>query len=567
MRVAEALAATLVDRGVSAVFALMSDEVSHLIVELERLGVAVYGTRHEAAAIGMADGYARISGSVGVAIVGRGPGLSNALTAITCAARSDSSVVVLAGDGAAGVLDPEAAVAARRQPKYVDQVGMLRAVGVEAVTLASPDAAVADIGAVLDAASAGRTVVANLPADLLRAPWHTPLAGDQVRPSVGFTARPDVPPPDPRQVHELADLLESSFAQRPLLLAGRGAVRAGAVPALLAVGERIGAVMGSTLLARSIFAGQAFDIGVVGSFASPVAAELVTGADAVLAFGTSLNPYTTLGGDLLGRATVVQVDRDPAAFGRFRAVDLAIHGDVAAVASALDAELSTRGHARAGYRTAAVGAQLAAAAPPPFTDMSEADRIDPRIAMLAFDAALPPDRILVIDPGHHLSWSGALLSVRDPESFIFAGASGAIGSAPGIALGAAVAAPDRVTVLEVGDGGLVMTLGDLSTAVQYGLRMAVLVTNDAAFGTEVHLLRAAGLPDTAALYPDVDIAAVARALGADVVTVRDEPGLAAAAGRLREIHGPVVVDCKVTRQARGDWVDFRARDSVPAAGR
>ena len=98
MRVFHALARALVEQGVTSTFSLMSDDTAKLVVELERLGVSIVSTRHEHAAVGAADGYARSSGRLGVAVIGRGPGLTNAINALLTATKARSPILVDVGD-------------------------------------------------------------------------------------------------------------------------------------------------------------------------------------------------------------------------------------------------------------------------------------------------------------------------------------------------------------------------------------------------------------------------------------------------------------------------------------
>lgn len=557
MRVDEAIAEELGRHDVTAAFALMSDEISKLIIALADRGVAIHTTRHEAAAIGMADGYARLSGSMGVALVGRGPGLTNALTAIVCAAKSRSAVLILVGDSATGGRDPRKGVAAGRQPKHVDQAAILSACAVASVSLASPSAAIADLRLAVETVLRGRTVVVNLPSDVLAA-----TAGD-LPPTVAFPFEP-IPAVDATLVATLADRLAAAGeASRPVILAGRGATAAR--PVLDQLGDRLGALMGDSLLAKSMFGDDPFDLGIVGGFSTPVARELLQRATIALVFGASLSPYTTLGDTVMPNAWVVQVDADATAFGRFSPVDMAIHAGVSEVAEALVAELDRRAIRRQGFRTADVAARLAAYCPDQaYVDRGVDGALDPRTVMLAIDRILPDDRTVVIDPGHHLSWAAAYLRVPEPEAFAFPGDFGAIGSAPAIAYGAALARPDRITVLAVGDGGMMMSLADLETAVRYRAHLVIIVTNDSAFGSEVQFLRAEGRPDTLARYATVEFEAVARAMGADAVTIRTLADLERLPAAIRTMDGPLVIDCRVTTEVRAEWVDFRLRrDSTP----
>src|SRR5260221_12258199 len=137
MQVHEAIAEELVRRRVSAVFVLMGEDTMKLIVELTRRGVLIYGSRNEHAAVGMADGYARASGEVGVAILSRGPGLTQATNALVTAAKARSHVVVFAGDSPSRMREEVSSASGSRDRKYVDQESFLDALRIVNVTLTS----------------------------------------------------------------------------------------------------------------------------------------------------------------------------------------------------------------------------------------------------------------------------------------------------------------------------------------------------------------------------------------------------------------------------------------------
>jgi thiamine pyrophosphate-dependent acetolactate synthase large subunit-like protein len=175
--------------------------------------------------------------------------------------------------------------------------------------------------------------------------------------------------------------------------------------------------------------------------------------------------------------------------------------------------------------------------------------------MLKLDSMLPRDRTVVIDSGHCMGWAAVYLSAPDAAGFIFSNDFQAVGLGLGTAFGAAIARPDRLTVLTPGDGGLMMTLGELETFIRYKIPLLAIVINDAAYGAEVHLLKHVNLPSDQALFRDNDFAAIATAMGAQGITVRDVGDLEGLRTWLGERHGPMIVDCKVDPQIRGAWFD------------
>jgi acetolactate synthase-1/2/3 large subunit len=553
-QVYEALADAVQARGVSAVFGLMGEETAWLTVALDARGIAYYATRHEATAVGMADGYSRESGKLGIALVSRGPGLTNALTTIVSAAKARSRVVVIVGEGDIGAVDPAKGVTAKGENKYIDQPGVLTACGVTNAVLTSPESAVADLNAVMDRAEHGLTIALSLPMDILDLEAGDAEARVQLPAVTARTATPE-----DEQISAVADLVQAG-ARRPVILAGRGAARAGAEIERLA--DTIGAVLATTLMGKNLFTGNPYDLGIVGLLGSPVSSELLTGADLVLVFGSSLDIYTTGRGALFGEARVVRFESDPASAPKSVTPDLTVLGDAGAAAQALADELDRRSYHAAGYRTEETRQRLQSfVLAESFEDASRPDALDPRRLMVEFDRLLPSNRTVVVDDGHHWTWPGTYLAVPKPGSFILPIEYFSIGAATGVALGVAVASPDKTTVYCVGDGGMLMTLSDIDTAVRYNLPVVTLVADDCAFGSEVHYLQLTGFSDDLARCASPSFEDIAAAVRSKAATLRTLDDLAKVRELLADPQGPLLVHCKINGDIRADWVDFHFRDT------
>ncbi|HWM12658.1 MAG TPA: thiamine pyrophosphate-binding protein, partial [Solirubrobacteraceae bacterium] len=259
MQVAEAVGRALASLGVDVVFGLLGSGNLTFTNALRDAGVPFHSARHEGGAICMADGYARVSGRLSACSVHQGPGLTNTVTGLTEAAKSRTPLIVLAPDTPAAQL---------RSNFRIDQDALVEAVGAVAERVHGPDTAMADVArAVRRARIERRAVVLMLPLDVQAAECDPALP----------RALPELAPPRPGAVDELAELLAG--AERPAIVAGRGAVLAGAGPALRELGERCGAVLATTAVANGLFAGDPFALGIAGGFSSPLAARLLGEAD------------------------------------------------------------------------------------------------------------------------------------------------------------------------------------------------------------------------------------------------------------------------------------------------
>jgi thiamine pyrophosphate-dependent acetolactate synthase large subunit-like protein len=540
MRVYEAMGEALRRLDVNAVFGLMGDGNMRFISHAaDTLGLAYYGAHHENSAVAMADGYARVSNRVGVCTVTQGPGVTNAMSALGEAVKAGTPLVLLAGETPA------------RMPmhhQYIDQPALFAAVGAGIQKVRAAGTVALDITRAYNRAMLeSRPIAVSVPNDLLMQDCP-----DQSLQRVGAV-------PVPRSCPEAQALqtLHGMVAQskRPLILAGRGAVRSEARHALEALGDRIGALLATTVHAKGFFSGHRFDAGVTGGFASEAACRLIGKADLVLAFGASLPVFATRNREIFAAsAKIVQVDTRATAIGAQIPADYGVVGDVGATAGALLAELELSGFQRSGFRSAAFANDIDALhAPAAFRDESDGKTVDPRALMARLDRMLPVERTVVVDSGHAMGWSVQHLSVPDGQGFIFGNDFMVVGLGVAAAMGAAVARPDRLTVAAPGDGGLSMSIGELETLVRYDIPLLVLAINDAGFGVEVHILRHYGQPPTQALFTDTDFAAVGRAFGTQGLTVRSPEDLDGLKGWLAAPCGPMVVDCKVNPAIMGEW--------------
>ncbi|MCC3275265.1 thiamine pyrophosphate-binding protein [Arthrobacter sp. zg-Y20] len=545
MNVAQLVGRTLAELGAGHCFGVVGSGNFTLTNSLREHGVAFTAARHEGGAATMADAYARMSGRVGLVSVHQGCGLTNAATGIGEAAKSRTPVIVLAAEA------PSASVNSNFS---MDQDSFARSVLAVPERIHSARTAVADtVRAYRRAVNDRRTVVLNLPLDVQA--QAVPQIPSQPVPAL---RRPDPVRPGAGSVAALADLLEK--ARRPVIIAGRGG--RGARNELLALARRSGALVATSAVAKGLFNADPFSLGISGGFASPLAAELITDADLLVGFGCALNMWTMRHGHLVGPETaVVQVDLEDEALGANRPITLGVQGDAAETATAVLAELSSRGNAaRTGYRTDAVRRRIAASIrwrDEPLVDSSAGGRIDPRVLTRRLDELLPAERIVAVDSGNFMGYPSQFLDVPDEFGFCFTQAFQSVGLGLATAIGAAVARPDRLPVLGTGDGGFHMALAELETAVRLHLPLVCVVYNDAAYGAEVHHFGADN-PHAdmgTVVFPETDAAAIGRGFGADGLTVRKAEDLEAVTQWLASgPRRPLVIDAKITSDNGAWWL-------------
>ena len=163
---------------------------------------------------------------------------------------------------------------------------------------------------------------------------------------------------------------------------------------------------------------------------------------------------------------------------------------------------------------------------------------------MALEKLLPANRNLVYDAGNFLGIV-PYLSVPGPGHFKLTSDFASIGLGFGTALGVAKARPDETTVLVIGDGGFLMTMGELETVVREDLPLVIVLMNDCAYGAELHFLKMRDLPVAKSVFPDVDYAPIAEAFGFQAATVRTLDELQKLAPLLARPDGPIFLDCKL----------------------
>jgi acetolactate synthase I/II/III large subunit len=548
MKVSEAVADVLTNLGADTVFGLVGSGNFHVTTAMVERGARFIAARHECGAASMADGWARLADRPGIVSLHQGPGLTNALTAITEAAKARTPMVVLAADVAAS---------AKQSNFRIDVGALARSVGAVPARLHSPGFAVDDtVRAYQMAVEERRTVVLGLPLDV-QASECEGTAGRPLRAAVPSWAHSSTTAPERASVERLAAAIRR--AERPVFIAGRGARQSGAArsrQALELLADRCGALLATSAAAKGLFRNNAWDLDVSGGFASPLAAELIGDADLIVGWGCSLNMWTLRHGALIGPgAFVVQVDVERGAIGTHQPVNFGVVGDVALTARAV-AELLGEGGNQIGYRSVELRDRLASEVrwrDVPYDDESTGTAIDPRTLSIALDDMLPEEKIVAIDSGNFMGYPSMFLSVPDSDGFCFTQAYQSVGLGLASAIGSAIARPDRLVVAALGDGGALMGASELETAVRLKLPMIIVVYDDEAYGAEVHHFGPDGYPLDTVRFPPVDIGNIGRGYGCAAARVRQRGDLAP----VREwLDGPrdrpLLVHAKVTSN-RGSW--------------
>ena len=531
LHVFDILAKAFTQEDVTTCFALLGDANMNWASRLSQQGCRMIYVRHEHCALAAAMAYARKTGTVGVATVTCGPGVTQLITALPAAVRAHLPLVVFAG---------EAPLKSGWYNQELDQAPLITATGAVYHRLHLPERMpVAVRDAFLQARRERRPVVIGIPFDLQNRPWSGPET--LPKPSLDLLPRPSPIPPHPDDVAEATKLLAG--AERVVVLAGLGAVEAAAGPACAELAAKTGGLLSTTLPARGLFHDDPYCIGISGSFTPEVGLEYLAQADLVIAVGCSLAYHAGGGGQLWPKAKMLQVDIDPVAVSQGQEVARNhLRADARLGVEALTAALPAR---KQSWRNEAMAARIRDSKPDSQSFDIEPGMLDPRQVVESLESALPREWEMV-NSGGHCSWFFAQMPSRPQDKFLTIREFGAIGNGISFAIGVAAARPDRTVVLFDGDGSLMMHVQELETIRRHALNILIVVMNDGAYGSELHKLRSEGMPEEGSVFGYCDFAGIARGFGLAGKTVRNLDDVPKLVAEFAKAGGAAVWDFHVS---------------------
>jgi acetolactate synthase-1/2/3 large subunit len=531
MKVYDAIAQALLAEHDGPIFGLMGDGNMSLWGALgQTIPERLISSRNEAGAVAMADGYFRANGQLGLATITCGPGLTQVGTSLMAAARNRTPMVVVIGEIPPGD---------KNKLQSMDQRRFAEACSARYYSITKPDSVGEEIAEAFYAARVNRCpVILNLPMDIQERTYDFDF---EYRPSTSFMPKGAMIASE-EALKPIADALER--AERPVIIAGRGARNAEARAAIESLADRVGALLGTSLQAKGLFAGSDYDIGIAGAYASAPAEQLFAEADFVLGVGAELGYYTSEGGLLFPSAEVARIDIAPAPAELGVVPGLYARGDAVTTVKSLDAMLQARKVQKEGFRTDATR-EVRDTPTEPYPRAT--DGLDPRYLLQRLGTALPDNALVTCGAGHFLGFVAMHLPLPADADMRFSVQFGAIGQTLPVAFGIGAAIPDRPHVVIEGDGSMMMNLQELDTIVRYKQQMVLIVWNDVGFGAEVHKLRRKGFePSLAAWDRSPDFVALAKAFGGDGMTLEKEDDIDAAINQGLAHGGLFVIDARVS---------------------
>jgi len=472
MRGADRLIQALLDEGVDTVFGMPGGASLAIHDALEGAPIRHVLVRHEAGAGHAAEGYAKATGKVGVALATSGPGATNLMTPIADAYMDSVPTVFITAQVPSHLRGSMAF-------QECDVIGMTHPIVKHSIAVEGPDQVAQAIHEAFHVARTGRPgpVVVDVPADAAKSPARP--GGE--RPSLpGYRSRVV---PNGKQLRKAAAAIAS--ARRPVLYAGGGVVHSGASEALTDLARRLDLPVTTTLMALGTFpASDPRWLGMLGMHGTRPANWAMDEADLVIAVGARFDDRVT--GELASfarRAKIIHIDVDAAEIGKNVETHVPVVGDAKQALEGIARELSTLAPGPGRWQewwTRIDGWR--AAHPPREAEHAEDGTIDPEAALDALAQALDRDAIVTTDVGQHQMWAANRIGFEQPRQWLTSGGLGTMGFGLPAALGAQSAFPERQVVCVSGDGSLLLNLQELATAAQERLAVKVILIDNAALG-------------------------------------------------------------------------------------
>jgi acetolactate synthase I/II/III large subunit len=497
------IARALADAGVEWAFTVPGESFLGVLDALPEAGIRVVATRHEGGAAFMAEAVGQLTGRPAACLGTRAVGAANLAIGIHTARQNSTPMVALVGQ-------VERAFRGREAFQEVDQPGTFGRLAKWAAEIDDPERAADVVGEGLRVMASGRPgpILFSLPEDVLDQPTSD--------------ARPAVSPEPPREpdagaVAEIVQLLAG--AERPLILAGGGTIRAGATDALVALAEALQVPVMSAWRRPDAFPhDNPLYLGMTGYGSPPSVAARALEADALLVIGCRLNEITSFGYRLPAQHTRwAHVDLEPRTDAPgLRPPDIAVAADARAFLEAAIAALAATSlpahdparleqleQERAAFLAASVVDEVAWDGP----------GVHPGRVIATLQRVLPPNAILTTDAGNFGLWPARGYRFTQPGTFL-GSTSGAMGYGLPAAIAASLCRPDRQVVALCGDGGFAMLMAEMETAVRAGAQPVVLVFDNRRYGTIAMHQAREGRSQVAVELGHIDFSAVARACGA-----------------------------------------------------
>ena len=529
--------------GVDTVFGYPGGAVINIYDDLYDSSIKHVLTRHEQAAVHAADGYARCTGKVGVAIATSGPGATNTVTGIATAYMDSIPMVIITGQVPTPLIGNDAF-------QEADMCGITRPCTKHNFLIKDIRDLARTLKEAFYIARTGRPgpVLVDLPKDIqvhtckFSYPDKVSLRG--YKPTYSGNIR---------QIEKAAKMILA--ARKPVLYVGGGITLSGADDVLLKLAEQTQIPVTTTLMAMAAFPQRhPLALGMLGMHGTFYANMSVTDCDLLIAVGSRFDDRVTGRIDSFAeKAKIIHVDIDPTSIGKNVEVDLPIVGDLTDVLGKLHEYLNKKPELVEDLIEATVEWRSMIGEwkeRHPMTYRSSKSVIKPQFVIEKISEMTAEDAIITTEVGQHQMWAAQFFSFRQPKTFLTSGGLGTMGFGLPAALGAQVAFPDRQVIDISGDGSFQMNSQELATLVQYQLPVKIAILNNNYLGMVrqwQQMFFEKRYSQTVMELP-IDFVKLAEAYGATGLQATKVDEVEATIKQALETPGPVLMNFKVSRE-------------------
>jgi acetolactate synthase-1/2/3 large subunit len=531
--VAEALVRCLEQENVEIIFGYPGGAILPVYDALNKTSIKHVLVRHEQGAAHMADGYARVTGKVGVCLATSGPGATNLVTGIANAYMDSVPMVVITGQVATGMVGTDAF-------QEVDITGITLPITKHNFLVKEPGQLPLIVKKAFLLASTGRPgpVLIDLPKDVAQAKIKFKYPKTVFLPGYKPTIKGH-----PAMVQQAAKMMME--AESPVIYAGGGVRIANAEPELLQLAETIYAPVTHTLMGLGSFPGDhPLFLGMLGLHGTRYANQAVTECDCLIAVGARFDDrvVSKISG-FAPAAKIIHIDIDPAEIGKNVRIKLPIVGDVKNVLGAILPHLTKKVNTSWMDRIRQLKEEM------PLRYKHDG-ALKPQFVLEKLNEYKENNSIVVTDVGQHQMWAAQYMRFNEPRSFISSGGLGAMGFCLPAAIGAKMGTPDKTVILVTGDGGLQMTMQELGTAAEQKLPLKIFIFNNYRLGMVRQLQEFYCEKRYIAVdfKFNPDFAALGRLYGMEGYTVETPEQLLEILPRVLRSSAPVMVNCIIDRE-------------------
>lgn len=528
--VAEALVRCLEEEGVEMVFGYPGGAILPVYDALNNTTIKHILVRHEQGAAHAADGYARVTGKVGVCMATSGPGATNLITGIANAYMDSVPMVVITGQVATTQVGTDAF-------QEVDITGITLPITKHNYLVKEPEQLPAIVKKAFRIAATGRPgpVLIDLPKDVAESTINFKYPKTVDLPGYKPTYKGH-----PSMVKQAARMIMES--ERPVIYAGGGIRISNAAPELLQLAETISAPVTHTLMGLGCFPGNhPLFLGMLGLHGTRYANQAVTECDCLIAVGARFDDRVVARiSGFAPTARIIHVDIDPAEIGKNIRINLPIVGDVKNVLKAIQPLLEIKNNTPWVERVQELKKKYP-------LQYSRNGLLKPQFVLEKLNELKDDSAIVVTDVGQHQMWAAQYLRFTEPRSFLSSGGLGAMGFCLPAAVGAKLGAPDKDVIVVIGDGGFQMTMQELGTAAEQRLNLKIFILNNSRLGMVRQLQEFyCGKRYIAVdLQFNPDFAELAKIYGMEGYTVATEEQLQEILPQVLASPAPVIVNCMI----------------------